>query len=129
MIDCAGEPIAIVGLVIASLAVIGFAVYTIKLITNRLAFKSFEKWRDRVPDPRQTNKVQFFPGMTVDEMRSAIKATPCPVSIFLPFGHESLLSQSKRRYEHLKIGNSATVRGPLKLCGITMGQLEVENIG
>src|SRR5882672_11442869 len=129
MIDCAGEPVAIVGLALASLAVIGFAVYTIKSITNRLAFKNFEKWRDRAPDRHQTNMVQFFPGMTADQMGSAIKTTPCPVSIFLALGQEFLLSQSKRRFENVKIANGATVRGPLKLCGLTIGQLEVENIG
>jgi hypothetical protein len=80
MINCAGEPVAIVGLALASLAVVGFVAYTIKSITNRLAFKNFEKWRDRTPDHHQTNMVQFFPGMTADQMMSAIKATPCPVS-------------------------------------------------
>ena len=44
-------------------------------------------------------------------------------------GDEALLSQSKRCFGQVKIASAATVRGPLRLCGLTIGRLEVENVG
>lgn len=135
MINCEGGPFGIMGPALGYLAFIALVFYVVRLPRNRQAFIEFEKWRDEFAKWRdrhftqQENLAPLVAGMTAAEKLNAIHSTPCPPSVRLTLGDEFLLMQSKRCFGHVIIESPATVPGPLKLCGVTVQNLAIANIG